>query len=709
MNPTKLGPYTIGQRLGRGGMGAVYEAVDTGSGRSVAIKVLASHLTDDAGLRRRFESEIDALKNLRHPGIVRLIAFGEQDDQPYFAMELVRGRSLEQLLRDGRRFTWRETIAKAIEITRALKAAHDVGIVHRDLKPANLLIADIAQTAATGPQALAGDTITVKLADFGIAKLFGGQSHTAHGHVVGTAEYMAPEQAMGKPLDHRADLYTLGLVMYAMLAGAPPFHGGQLTELIDKQRRVVPPRVSTVVPDVPPELDELIARLLAKDPAQRPASALALGRLLAAIDTLHTAPAAVRGPVAAAGTAPPAAAPPRANDAARPAKPSPQATGPGPTALDRSNRQTAPGDPGRQPAGPAAAHPSRPPARPPGPDPLAPTVDLPAAASAHAATAGSIFATTPTAAASAPPSAATAASAADGPRLPTGVASATTLVGRGPRNRFMTVEDLDRLGEEQARQDHRRGVIWQWLAAAGLTAAIGLTAWRLLAPPSADVLHARIMAIAGDDKADLRDARRPIEQFLERYPDDPRTADVRDIKKTLDLDLLDRRSRRRRSDRDLSPIERDYRAAIANEEKGPSACLQSLQALLAVHARPGVGAPLDEQTSLWIDLARRQAERIKPAAEAEQRDDAARIEQIFAEATTLAEEADTAVGGGTRRQLLEKRRSLLESIAAVYGDRPHAAESVAAARRLLEETATTEPSPRPAAGPKPAEPATEAR
>ena len=118
MNPTQLGPYRIGQRLGRGGMGAVYEAVDTTSGRAVAVKVLSSHLAEDAGLRRRFESEIDALKNLRHPGIVRLIAFGEQDEQPYFAMELVRGRSLEQLLRDGRRFTWRETIAKATEMIR---------------------------------------------------------------------------------------------------------------------------------------------------------------------------------------------------------------------------------------------------------------------------------------------------------------------------------------------------------------------------------------------------------------------------------------------------------------------------------------------------------------------------------------------------------------------------------------------------------------
>ena len=173
MNPTQLGPYEIRSRLGRGGMGAVYEAVDTTSGESVAVKVLASHLADDPGLRSRFDAEIETLKNLRHPGIVRLLAFGEQDDQPFFAMELVRGKSLEQLLRSGRRFTWRETVAIALEVTRALKVAHDHGIVHRDLKPANLLVADPPSDAATLATSAATDGGpeggTVELADVGMA------------------------------------------------------------------------------------------------------------------------------------------------------------------------------------------------------------------------------------------------------------------------------------------------------------------------------------------------------------------------------------------------------------------------------------------------------------------------------------------------------------------------------------------------------------
>ena len=139
-------------------MGAVYEAEDPMSGEVVAVKVLSAQFGDDAALRRRFDVEIETLKALRHPGIVRLLAFGEEDGQPYFAMELVRGRSLEDLIRAGRRFTWQETVSIATEIAAALKAAHDQGIVHRDLKPANLLFLD-------EPQPGSG---SVKLADFGM-------------------------------------------------------------------------------------------------------------------------------------------------------------------------------------------------------------------------------------------------------------------------------------------------------------------------------------------------------------------------------------------------------------------------------------------------------------------------------------------------------------------------------------------------------------
>ncbi|MFM8891217.1 MAG: protein kinase domain-containing protein, partial [Planctomycetia bacterium] len=352
-------------RLGRGGMGEVFEAIDPATGETVAVKILRSHLVDDPGVRQRFESEIEALKNLRHPGIVRMLAFGAQDDEPYFAMEFVRGRSLEQVLRAGRRFTWRETVTVAGEVARALKAAHDLGIIHRDLKPANLLVVESIDAGS--------DTaLSVKLADFGIAKLFGGAAHTAHNHGVGTAEFMAPEQAAGRPLDHRADLYALGLVMYAMMTGSSPFRGTQLTEIFEKQRNAVPPRLAGIVKEIPAELDALVARLLAKDPARRPASALALSRLLSAVETLH--------PPGDATATPPAASAPDAAPRSQSVATAVGTHGP----IDRGvtaagGREAGPPRP-QHPTAPATAGPRRGASRPPGdPDPLAVTQPRPPA------------------------------------------------------------------------------------------------------------------------------------------------------------------------------------------------------------------------------------------------------------------------------------------------------------------------------------------
>ena len=182
MEAQQLGPYVLIKRLGRGGMGAVYEAEHQETGEHVAVKVLASHLADDLGLKERFDAEIQTLKPLRCPGIAQLIAYGEDEGQPYFAMELVRGQSLERLLRGGRTFTPEEVVGLSIEIARSLKVAHDHGIIHRDLKPANLLVPDDPAQANAG----------VKLADFGIAKLFGAASpnssrqYRRNGRIYGT-------------------------------------------------------------------------------------------------------------------------------------------------------------------------------------------------------------------------------------------------------------------------------------------------------------------------------------------------------------------------------------------------------------------------------------------------------------------------------------------------------------------------------------------
>jgi serine/threonine-protein kinase len=623
MDPTQLGPYVIRSRLGRGGMGAVYEAEDTTTGRLVAVKMLAAALGDDVTLRKRFAAEIETLKNLAHPGIVRLLAFGEQDGQPYYAMELVRGRTLDQALRGGRRFSCAETIGLALEITRALKSAHDHGVVHRDIKPANLLFMD--QPA---------DGVTVKLADFGIARLFSDAGHTQAGTIIGTAEYMAPEQAAGSSVDHRVDLYALGLVMFAMLAGRPPFQGGHVMEVIQRQRTEPPPRVSALVPNIVPELDDLIDRLLAKDPAKRPASALSLGRLLSAIDTSRpaTEPAASERQPAAVDLF----APTLAIDAAAPERP----------------------------------------------------LVIPSAAT------GKLVA----------PDAPT---EAIGDRRPTsgdGRAHQLTETDGGDqaadrtmRNRFTTLEELHRATQAEAARARRREWLIRGVAAAAIGGLVVAGGSLLLRQPTADELHGRILAIAADEEADLRDAGQLIDLFLERHAADPRAAAIRSLATTLDLDALERRARRRPlGGRVLPPIERDYRAAMEREAESPAACSAALDAVLDVHAHaaePGMPAAEHE---LWLALARRQIERLRPLVNRERAEDTARAKATLDQAAAIANGAATAIDPAKRAALEARRRELLESVVEIYGERPHMAAVVSRTKKLLSESQSTESPPSPA-------------
>jgi hypothetical protein len=622
MDPTQLGPYTIRSRLGRGGMGAVYEAEDPATGQLVAVKMLAGHVGDDATLRRRFAVEIDTLKSLSHPGIVRLLAFGEEDGQPYYAMELVRGRTLEQIIRAGRRFSCAETIALALEITRALKSAHDHGVVHRDIKPANLLFPD--QPA---------EGVTVKLADFGIARLFGDAGQTQAGTIIGTAEYMAPEQAAGGPVDHRADLYALGLVMFSMLVGRPPFQGSHVAEVIHRQRTAPAPRVSTLVPNMVPELDELIDRLLAKQPAHRPASALALGRLLSAIDT-------TRLPVDTAARLPDAA----------PAAP-----------IDHY----------------AATQAIETDAHPQGP------VVIPSAATGRRVAPDAIT------------------EADDGTRPTSGDGLAHQLTepnGSGPtgdhrsRNRFTTLEDLHQATRVEVVRARRREWLVRGLAATVIGGLVVAGASVMFRQPTADELHARIMAIAADEEADLRDAGSLIGLFLDRHATDPRAVQVGELDRTLQLDALERRARRRPlGGRPLPPIERDYRAALEREPESPAACATLLEALVAVHGHSGDPQLPAAEHDLWLALARRQLDRLRPLVAREQAEDTARAKATLDQAAALATAA--AAADPTKRQtLVARRRELLESLVEIYGERPHMAEIVARTKQLLADSA---PPPEP--------------
>lgn len=264
----QLGPYKIERMLGRGGMGAVYAGIDSNSGQQAAIKVLSPVLADDPGFRERFKAEIETLKALRHPNIVQLFGYGEHDGHLFYAMELVDGRNLQDALQSSQRFDWRDVCRIGVEICQGLKHAHDVGVIHRDLKPANLLMTRDG---------------TIKLTDFGIAKLFGMSHLTGDGGVLGTADYMAPEQAEGRPVTTRCDMYSLGSVLFALLARRPPFSGPSLPEVLHALKYDAAPSIRRYVPQTPRELEKIIAQLLEKDPQDRIATPLVLSNRLKAM------------------------------------------------------------------------------------------------------------------------------------------------------------------------------------------------------------------------------------------------------------------------------------------------------------------------------------------------------------------------------------------------------------------------------------------
>ena len=266
MGLQKLGPFELLRVIGRGGMGMVYEARESGCQERVAVKALSPVLSFDDHFRNRFEAEIDALMLLDHPNIVRLLSYGQDEGNLFFAMELVDGTSLYQEQKQGYAFHWREIIDIAIQVCEGLRHAHDRGIVHRDLKPGNLMMD--AQRK-------------VKITDFGIAKTFGRSELTNDGNVLGTMDFMAPEQARGQNATARSDLFSLGTVMYSLLAGRPPFLRDSVEATFDALlSNDPPPRLDKVAPDIPKPLAALIHRLMEKDPTQRIATALATGRQL---------------------------------------------------------------------------------------------------------------------------------------------------------------------------------------------------------------------------------------------------------------------------------------------------------------------------------------------------------------------------------------------------------------------------------------------
>lgn len=265
----RVGPYVIDRKLGTGGMGTVYLAVHEETGRRAAVKVLPASLAREEGFLARFEREIAALRQIENPNVVKIYDSGSvsEDDAPayYYAMEYVDGETLLMLLRRERRLPWPLVIDFGVQICQALKAAHDAGIIHRDLKPSNLLVSRDG---------------AIKLADFGVAQVFAASRLTKSGGIIGTAEFMSPEQAQGQRATKKSDLYALGAVMYTMLTGKPPYSGETMLDVLHKHRFGQFDRPRHFAPDCPSWLEDIVCQLLEKEPDKRPADAYVTGKRL---------------------------------------------------------------------------------------------------------------------------------------------------------------------------------------------------------------------------------------------------------------------------------------------------------------------------------------------------------------------------------------------------------------------------------------------
>ena len=246
--------YKIVSKIGEGGMGDVYKALDQKLDRYVALKFLPPHLSRDETGKKRFIHEAKAISKLDHPNICTVYEIGETDEGHLFiAMAYYSGRSLDQLIRD-RSLTVDETIDIAIKVARGLSSVHQHDILHRDIKPANILITDEGQ---------------VKIIDFGLAKLVGFTTLTQEGSTLGTIAYMSPEQTEGQAVDHRSDIWALGVVLYEMLTGRRPFQGEYEQAIIYSILNEDPERPGRIKSDIPPALEEMILKCLRKNPEER--------------------------------------------------------------------------------------------------------------------------------------------------------------------------------------------------------------------------------------------------------------------------------------------------------------------------------------------------------------------------------------------------------------------------------------------------------
>ncbi|HWL07300.1 MAG TPA: protein kinase, partial [Planctomicrobium sp.] len=272
VNSRWIWPFEILEQIGEGGMGVVYRARYVVNGRQVALKMMPAEVADKTAMAR-FERELEVLKTLRHPNIVRCFGGVCEDKRHFYAMELLEGGSLEDQLRKRGKFAWEQVIQYGLQMCEALKCSHEKGVIHRDVKPSNFLLTPSGQ---------------LKLSDFGLASVSASHKITAAGKTAGTFLYMAPEQIRGHEVTPRTDLYALGCVLFELTTNDVPFLGETAAATLQLHCFTAPPRPTEKALDCPIALERIILKLLQKDPAERYQSAEAVARELQAVQQTVT-------------------------------------------------------------------------------------------------------------------------------------------------------------------------------------------------------------------------------------------------------------------------------------------------------------------------------------------------------------------------------------------------------------------------------------